>query len=276
LSGEKLILVTNDDGFNSEGICAAYQSVKGLGKVVISAPATQKSGVGRSISIFDPLRVTEAKIKSGEKAYAVGGTPSDSVILGLHEITKGIGKPDLILSGFNLGENLSTDSITTSGTIGAALEGASNDIPAIAVSLQIGYQESKKIIDKESDEYKSIKVAIIIVRNIVKSVLENGFPPNTDLLNVNIPRGVNEETPLVVARLSRKYFQTDVETRLDPKNVPYYWISGGVLTSDEDGTDVHELHKGCITITPVSLDSTAFSDMEYFEKLIPEYKCKND
>lgn len=272
MSEKKLILVTNDDGVNSEGICAAYDAVKDLGRVIISAPATQKSGVGRSISIFDPLRIIETKIKTGQKAYAIGGTPTDSVILGIHAIMKDLGKPDLILSGFNIGENVSTDSTTTSGTIGAALEGASYGIPAIAVSLQIEYDASKKILEKGSNENEFVNCAVQIVRKIASHVLKNGLPPNTDLLNVNIPIGVKKGSPIAVTRLSGKYFKTEVEERFDPKHVPYYWISGGVLTSDEDGTDVQELHKGCVTLTPISLDSTSFEDMKYFEKHISDFQ----
>ncbi len=113
------ILVTNDDGVYSTGLKAAFDSVSDLGEVTISAPAVQQSGVGRSISIFEPLRITKTDV-GGIPAYSVGGTPTDSVILGIFTILKEM--PDLVLSGFNIGENISTDTITTSGTIGGALK----------------------------------------------------------------------------------------------------------------------------------------------------------
>ena len=262
------ILITNDDGVNAEGICAAYESVKGLGDITISAPASQKSGVGRSISIFDPLRMKETRTQTGIKAYAVGGTPTDAVALGIHVAMKDKGLPDLVLSGFNIGENLSTDSITTSGTIGAALEAASYGIPAVAVSLQIEYGASRKILESGSKECESVACAVSVVRKIVRAVLESGLPPHTDLLNINIPASVTPETPIAVSRLSRKYFTTEIEERFDPKNVPYYWISGGTLPDDADGTDVCDLHRGRITVTPITLDSTAYDDMAAVSDLI--------
>src|SRR5659263_595724 len=106
----KNILLTNDDGVYSTGLKAAYDRVCDIGEVTVVAPSTQKSGVGRSISIFEPLRVSLATV-NGFKAYAVAGTPTDSVIIGLFSILQK--QPDLVLSGFNIGENISTDTVTT-------------------------------------------------------------------------------------------------------------------------------------------------------------------
>ena len=134
------ILVSNDDGVYAPGLQAAARGVADLGEVVVAAPAGQKSGVGRSISVFEPLRYAEVNL-NGFKAYAVTGTPVDSVIIGIFAIMKQM--PDLCVSGINVGENISTDTVTTSGTIGAALEAASYGIPAIAASIQAVDQGDK-------------------------------------------------------------------------------------------------------------------------------------
>ncbi|ODV49687.1 5'-nucleotidase /3'-nucleotidase /exopolyphosphatase [Methanohalophilus euhalobius] len=259
----KKILLTNDDGVYSAGIRAAYKSVDSLGDVTIAAPAFQKSGVGRSISIFEPLRMNRTKI-DGVDAYAIGGTPTDSVILGIFSVMKE--KPDLIVSGFNIGENISTDTATTSGTVGAALEGASYGIPAIAVSIQVIEQGLK--FDDLRDYEHDFEVGIRVVNRIAKKVLEHGLPENVDILNVNLPHDVKEDTEIEITRLARKFFNMEVEERHDPRGRPYYWLAGDPIPEGEEGTDVHAVtQKGHISITPLSLDSTSRVDNSEIEKL---------
>ncbi len=112
MTKEKLIVITNDDGIHSAGIAAAADAVCNLGRVVIVSPSTQKSGVGRSLSLFEPIRVSTAKVNDYE-AYAIGGTPTDAVLIAEYAILKR--KPDLLISGINIGENVSTESVMTSG-----------------------------------------------------------------------------------------------------------------------------------------------------------------
>jgi 5'-nucleotidase len=258
------ILLTNDDGVYSAGIRAAYRSVADLGDVTVAAPMMQQSGVGRSISIFEPLRVTKTKV-DGIEVNAIGGTPTDSVIIGIFTIMKQ--KPDLILSGFNIGENISTDTVTTSGTIGAALEGASYGIPAIAASIQVK-EEGLKFDDNRDYEH-DFEVAIKVVNRIARNVLKHGLPEKVDLLNVNIPYTVETDTEIEITRLARKLFRTEVEERHDPRGRPYYWIAGDLSMVDEEGTDVNALvQKGHISVTPLSLDSTSPIDLSDIERLI--------
>lgn len=257
----KRILLTNDDGVYAAGIRAAYRSVSDLGDVTVSAPAMQQSGVGRSISIFDPLRINRTSI-DGIDVHAVGGTPTDSVILGIFSIMKGL--PDLILSGFNIGENISTDTITTSGTVGAALEGASYGVPAIAASIQVT-EESLKFDDLRDFQH-DFDVGVKFVNSVAKKVLKDGLPENVDLLNINIPHFAEDDCEVEITRLARKFFRTDVEERRDPRGTSYYWITGDLIHKAEDGTDVNAIENGHISVTPVSLDATSpidFSDIEH-------------
>ena len=243
------ILLTNDDGIYSAGLWAAYEALSESCDVTIVAPASQQSAVGRSISIFEPIRVHEVDLQ-GVKGIAVGGKPTDAVIIGLYALDLA---PDLVVSGINIGENLSFESIMTSGTVGAALEAANQGTPAIAFSLQVEDQGEK--FDDPRCYSRSCEGAKEIVRDVVTRVLADGFPPEADVINVNIPsriRGGYE-----VTRLSRKLFHTGVEKRLDPRGRPYFWINGPLVEDSEEGTDVHAVRKGNISITPITLDCTA-------------------
>jgi len=258
------ILLTNDDGVYSTGLKAAYDSVCDLGEVTVVAPSTQKSGVGRSISIFEPLRVSVANV-NGIKAYAVAGTPTDSVIIGLFSILKEY--PALVLSGFNIGENISTDTVTTSGTIGAALEAASYGIPALAASIQV-IDEGDKFDDHREYSY-DFEVGIKIVNRIAKNVIRKGLPHGVNLLNINIPKHASMDTQIEITRLAPKIFVTGVEERFDPRGRPYYWINGDLIRDAEEGTDVKAvMKKGHISVTPLTLDSTARVDFLEIEALL--------
>lgn len=244
------ILLTNDDGVSSVGIWAAYEALAPIADVTIVAPASQQSAVGRSISIFEPLRVNRISI-NGTSAYAVAGKPTDAVIIGLYALQL---RPDIVVSGVNIGENLSYESIMTSGTVGAALEASNQGAKAIAFSLQVEDQGDK--FDDPRTHRQSFDATKKIVSDVVAQVLEHGFSGNADVINVNIPSTVRGGYE--VTRLARKLFLTGVEQRLDPRGRPYYWINGPLTDDAEEGTDVHAIRKGNISITPITLDCTAF------------------
>lgn len=245
------ILLTNDDGINSDGLWAAYDALSSIAEVVVCAPATQQSAVGRSLSIFEPLRVNEV-IHNQVTAYAVGGKPTDSVIIGLFSLMI---DPVLVVSGINIGENLSFEAITTSGTVGAALEAANQGIPSVAFSLQVEDQK-EKFDDPHhmGDRFNEVK---IVVKDVIQTILKYGFPEHAHVINVNIPSHVRGGYE--ITRLAERLFVTGVEKRLDPRGKPYYWINGPLLTDAPEGTDVHSINKGNISITPITLDCTAYA-----------------
>jgi 5'-nucleotidase len=196
------------------------------------------------------------------RGIAVGGKPTDAVIIGLFALQL---EPTLVVSGINIGENLSFESIMTSGTVGAALEAANQGTPAIAFSLQVEDQGDK--FDDPRGYGKRFTEAKKIVTDIISVVLRQGFPKEADVINVNIPstiRGGYE-----VTRLSRKLFHTGVEKRLDPRGRPYFWINGPLVEDAEEGTDVHAVRKGNISITPVTLDCTARDADGVMRQLFP-------
>jgi 5'-nucleotidase len=243
------VLLTNDDGVNSIGLWAAYEALAPIAEVTVVAPATQQSAVGRSISIFEPLRVDEIT-HNGVRAYAVAGKPTDAVIIGLFALHL---QPDLIVSGINIGENLSFESIMTSGTVGAALEGANQGVPGMAFSLQVEDQAEKFGDPRQSAQ--SFVEAGRVVRDCCERIFRAGFPRGAHVINVNVP--ARSTGKYAITRLAHKLFLTGVERRLDPRGKPYYWIDGPLVEDAEPGTDVRAVREGRISITPITLDCTA-------------------
>ena len=101
---KKNILITNDDGISSSGLLAVNEAVKDLGKAIIVAPSKQRSGIGHAITFMEPVRIDKVKLINGDIGYSISGTPSDSVLLGVYEILDE--KPDLVISGINIGYNI--------------------------------------------------------------------------------------------------------------------------------------------------------------------------
>lgn len=233
------ILVSNDDGIFSPGIKALGLAMRALGEVRVVAPDVEQSAVGHGITVRRPLRFKHtASAGFGEiPAYRVDGTPADCVVLGVHLL----GRPDLVVSGINIGVNLGLD-LTHSGTVAAALEGSSLGIPSIAFSL-----------DTSGEELNFSLAAEWAVR-IARLVMQKGLPKGV-LLNVNFPAGVPKG--LMVTRLSTHHWEDTVVERLDPEGKPYYWIAGTPVGEEEEGTDLYAVRHGYISITPVSLDFTA-------------------
>jgi 5'-nucleotidase len=260
---KRRILITNDDGVNSSGLLAAYEAVKDLGEVTIVAPATQQSAVGRSMTLFEPLRLSRLKV-NGTTVYSVSGTPTDAVIIGMFVAMEE--KPDLVVSGFNIGENLSTEAATTSGTIGAALEAAGQGVPAIAVSIRVE-DEGDKFAD--TNYKRDYSVAIGVLRGLAQCVLDGQLPEGVDVLNINIPAGASPDTEVVITRLARKMYNTRVHSRHDPRGRSYYWIDGTVVDDADEGTDLHAVvKKNQVSVTPMTMDMTSSVDHKGLEQML--------
>jgi len=253
------ILLTNDDGISSPGLWAAYHALSPLADVSIVAPAAQQSAVGRSISIFEPIRADEVIINN-VKAISVSGKPTDAVIIGLYGLCL---CPSLVVSGINIGENLSYESIMTSGTVGAALEAANQGVKAVAFSLQVENQSDK--FEDARFYRRSFDDTRRVVQHICERILERGFPESADAINVNIPSKISGGYE--ITGLAPKLFRTGVERRIDPRGRPYYWINGPLETDAEEGTDVHAIAKGAVSITPLTLNCTALKANETLREM---------
>ena len=240
-----LILITNDDGYFSEGLRALKESLQSLGRVVVVAPDRNLSGVGHSLTFTMPLRLR----KVDEDFYTVvGGTPADCIHLGYYVILEGK-KPDLICAGINEGPNLGED-ITYSGTVSRAMEGAILGIPSIAFSA----------FGREEIMYDEVAESC---RGIAKKVLERGIPKNT-YLNVNVPNLRKSEVRGVkITRQGKREYKEKVFRYLTPYGETLYWIAAEEFGwRAEEGTDYWAVLRGYISVTPLQLDLTDYSAMK--------------
>ena len=244
-------LICNDDGITASGILAAKKAVDDLCDTHVVAPETQQSGIGHALTLNEPLRINEHVLRDGSIGYGVTGTPTDAVTLALFEILDE--RPDLMISGINTGYNIGRAELTTSGTLGAALEAASFSIPTIAISLEVTRDDIK--FENGAVEI-DFDFAGKMLKKLSKIILKKGLPEGIDLLNVNIPATpVDEE--FEVARLGKRMYVPVIDTREDPRGKPYYWIGGEPYESDEPGSDGYELRRAQkTTITPLTIDLT--------------------
>ncbi len=253
----KSILIVNDDGINSLGIREAADAVRDLGHVTIVAPSIQQSGVGRSLSLRKPLPVKRVKIEEYE-AYSVDGTPVDSVIIALFSLLKN--PPDLLISGINLGENMSSE-ITTSGTVCAAIEGANHDIPSIAISLHL--PEEYKFGRGIEVDFTLSKIAL---REISHQILKKGLPMGVDFLNINVPDSKVKKTKIITTRLANRMYSAKVNRMDMPDGASGFLIDGDAIFDAEAGTDVYAVRvENAISVTPLALDFTAHHGVNELE-----------
>ena len=247
-------LISNDDGITASGILASKKAVENLCDTYVVAPQTQQSGIGHALTLYEPLRVNEYTLKDGSVGYGVSGTPTDAVTLALFEIMKET--PDIMISGINTGFNLGQAELTTSGTLGAAIEAASFNIPTIAISLEVTRDDVKF---ENGDVEIDFAFAGKMLNKLAKIVLKKGLPEGIDILNVNVPANPSDEN-FEVAKLGHRMYTPIIHKRLDPRDKPYYWIGGIPYEEDLPGSDGYELKiKQKTTITPLKLDLT--SDM---------------
>jgi 5'-nucleotidase len=243
------ILVTNDDGYQSEGLVALRTALSELGEVVVVAPDRNWSAAGHYRKLFDPLRAWEGALPDGSPALLCDGTPADCVALAIMGLLPR--KPDLVVSGVNLGANLGTD-LLYSGTVAAAMEGIVFGVPGIAVS-----QLHKK---EQPWDFRAAQAAVV---RVVAKVAEHGLPAGI-LLNMNVPERPPEQVRGIrVARLGRRSYRDELVVRSDPRGRPYYWIDGSDPEDHaEEGTDVNAVAEGYVSLTPAHMDLTSHRWLE--------------
>jgi 5'-nucleotidase len=248
-----LILITNDDGIESPGIAAAVAALDPLGDLLIVAPETQQSGMGRSMPLFHDGRIFETSIKLGDKtwkAYRVVASPAQAVQYATLELADR--RPALAVSGINYGENVGTG-ITVSGTVGAAMEAAAFNIPAMAVSLQVD-----PTLYLTHDPTVDFSVASHFTHYFAQLWLGADQIPDVDILKIDIPAAARLDTRWRITHLSRRsYYRAILPQRLklnDPGRIGYELDPDIVL---DDDTDAGVLARGLISVTPLSLDLTS-------------------
>ncbi len=242
------ILLTNDDGIEADGLRELEAGCAGLGELVVVAPDREQSACSHALTLQRPLRIEER----GPGRFAVDGTPTDCVFLGINQILRDR-RPDLVLSGINRGGNLGDD-LTYSGTVAAAFEATLLGIPALAVSLEIAREHH-------------FAAAGRVAARLAAEVLDRGLPPGT-LLNINVPdlpfarlRGIR------ITRQGKRTYSDEVRENIDPRGRRYYWIGGEVLPDEAaEGSDAAAVREGYVSLTPVHLDLTHYRVMAELER----------
>ena len=243
------ILVTNDDGYRSEGIhvlAGALRAIGAVGDITIVAPVEEASAIGHALTLRHPLRLE----RIDANVFAVDGTPTDCVNIAVTQVFKGL--PDLVVSGINKGYNLGDD-ITYSGTVAGALEGALLGIPSIAVSL--------RATRGEYDFTHAARAAAVMAEAILRRPL-----PSRTFLNINVPKGPPKGYRVTVQ--AKRNHVTSVAERHDPKGRPYYWIEEGQNEWEpHDRSDYQAVRDGYVSITPLQPDLTAHDALTDVENL---------
>jgi 5'-nucleotidase len=230
------VLLSNDDGVHAPGLLALATAFEG-DEVWVVAPDREQSASSHSISLHRPLRLFELR----PRWYAVDGTPTDAVYMGMNLVLRSA-RPDIVISGVNHGPNLGND-VTYSGTVAAAMEGALLGVHAIAVSLA---SSPPHVFDEAA------RFAAALARRVVANP-----PPAPLLLNVNVPPG--PVRGFRFARLGRRTYGNEVVEKTDPRGRKYYWIGGegGPTNEDIPGSDCNcVLKDGLVAVTPLHLDSS--------------------
>ncbi len=238
------ILVTNDDGIHAPGIHALAESLKTVGEVTVVAPDRERSAVGHSLTLHHPLRA----LQLGPNTFAVDGTPTDCVNLGIHNLLSF--KPDIVVSGINRGANLGDD-VTYSGTVAAAMEATLMGIPSFAVSL---------VTEGLGTNYEA---AAEFACRLALQIHEKGLPGDT-FLNVNVPDlPCDSLLPSRVTSQGKRRYEGNIVGKLDPRGRKYYWIGSAQLSFlDLEGTDYHAVSRGHVSITPLHLDLTNYASFQ--------------
>ena len=240
------ILITNDDGITAPGMTVLTEIARAISPDVwVVAPETNQSGTSHSLTLHAPLRMRE----TAPQTYAVNGTPTDCVIMGVRHLLKDQ-RPDLVLSGVNDSSNVAED-VTYSGTVAGAMEGTLLGIPSIALSLMtVGFHSGKGIAHWDTPTAHGPA--------LIKQLLAAGWPAGT-LLNINFPAcAAGDVKGTTITRQGvRDQDSLAIDARADPFGKAYYWFGFRYRPSTlVEGTDLAALAAGQISVTPLSLDLT--------------------
>ena len=253
------ILITNDDGLFADGLTALAEELCKIATIIIVAPESQRSAVGHSITLHKALRLNSVTVPGLEvEAYTTNGTPTDAIMLGYFAVLKEE-KPDLVISGINKGPNMGED-ITYSGTVAAAMEGALIDIPSLSVSMGV--------FDSERFDQ-----AAIFTRHFIEN--HHDLIPNPPhFLNINYPDlDLDDVKGIRITRLGTRKYKDVVHEKIDPRGKRYFWIAGEkVFAGNPEGTDIHAIQDGYVSISPLTLDLTHYGLVDELSAKLASWK----
>lgn len=243
------ILISNDDGVYAKGLAELIKAALQFARVMVVAPEKGESGMSHAITMTTPLRITKIKEAEDLQIYSVNGTPADCIKISLNRLVDR--KPDLILSGVNHGTN-SSISVIYSGTLGAAREGCLNGVPSIGLSF---------LNHNHKADFSCVNH---FLPRIIKAGLENKIADQT-LLNVNFPDiAIEDVKGIKVCKQTKGAWKEIYEERKDPHGGTYYWLTGSFnnLEKDSEETDEWALANGYISMVPIQIDSTSYTELE--------------
>lgn len=245
------LLLTNDDGIYSEGITVLADALAVLGMVWVVAPDRERNAVSHALTLHRPLRLT----RLSDRSYAVNGTPSDCVNIGVNFLLPE--RPDLIVSGINKGGNLGND-VNYSGTVAGAVEGALMGIPSFSISLS-------------AEGHFNFSPAAQFALRLARYIAGHGLPPQT-VLNVNVPDTGGEEIKCYTITTQDTTMHTNtIDEKTDPRGFTYYWIGRRHAGSEEcrldDASDLKAVQGKSISITPLHIDRTHYTSLEALKGL---------
>ena len=255
----KKIFLTNDDGWDAKGLEKLIEALSPLAQLIIVAPATEKSASAHSMTLTRPMKL----VGVDDDFYKMDdGTPTDCVFIGLNNLfnTESGDKPDLVISGINVGSNMGED-ITYSGTVAGASEAILQGVPAIAISQVFNDLNNA---NKDAWDYE---LAMKTIHDIAKKILEDEFPlGERKLLNINIPPcSVEECKGLKITKAGYREYGNDSHMHRSPRGEEMYWIGLHPLiwkSDDSKSCDFEAIKENYVSITPIQLDMTSYDDIE--------------
>ena len=243
-NGDRLILVTNDDGLYAAGLRTLLDVMEEYGKIVLISTMESQSGMSQALTVKTPLRVKLLEENEKHRIYACNGTPTDSIKLAINQLLERY--PDWVVSGINHGANASV-SVLYSGTMAAAIEGCLYGITSVGFSLNNF---------SPTADFSACKTYIrLIMDKIVDEPLPEGI-----CLNVNIPAAEEKDIKGIrICRQSKGNWKEEFEKRKDPMGKTYYWLTGFFNNHepDSDDTDEWALANNYVSVVPVTIDMTA-------------------
>ena len=255
-----VIVVTNDDGYKTEGLRTLYRAAKHVfgPEVVVVSPDGRQSASGMSFTFHKPLRVEKINYE-GMSCYTVSGTPADCVFMSVYHLFKN--NVSMVLSGVNEGMNAGLETVYSSGTISAAMFAAISEIPSIAFSKNLpGGISSSQIDAGMKSSYKNIV-------SILTRIKKKHFPDNVDMININFPFKTSDRTKIKVVKTDKRVFDDIVIKKKDPNNKDYYWLYGTLKKDLDKEADIYNLFKGTITITPIKLSAVEKTHIESLQNI---------
>lgn len=262
---ERLILVTNDDGYDSKGMAAAVEVARAFGRVVAVAPETTQSGMSQAITMYNPLYLRRIREEEGLEIYSFSGTPVDCVKMAFDYLLRDE-RVDLVISGINHGSN-SAVNVLYSGTMGAAIEGSFYGCPAVGLSLD----------DHRADA--DFAAAVEYGKRIVGDIFA-AEPLELPLcLNVNVPVGSPEEIRGIrLCRQNRGFWREEFYRHEDPRGREYFWLTGEFVNGEPEATDTDEwaLANKYVAVVPVQVDLTDYRQLENLQKVLKRPENNSD